>query len=284
MMRFSQITTADQLLVFLNSKRHKKYHHFTTSDALQAILSNQTWRFSPARKMNDLHEYNEKGMLVEWKKIVSACFSHGDEDNIAMWALYGIPWQKGIRITLPGASMQSWFHNLRQNKKWLDENQISSLSLHDIAYYDGYVDSGEASLLWGRGKCKAMQDKNVDIAKAERFTGYIKNSAWRQEFETRLVINFTNDFFDKSFDIPVPEYVFENLEITFGPWFDSDKNKSEYLSEILAQTNLCHNVKEKIINQSRNCFFQGKVELKRHCCQCLHTFKEKDHAGSHHIQ
>ena len=79
--RFQNILNTDELLAFLQSRRHNVYHHFTTVSTLIKIIENNSWRFSVGSKMNDQHEYNVKSAYGLRDKIYSTCFSFGDEDN-----------------------------------------------------------------------------------------------------------------------------------------------------------------------------------------------------------
>jgi len=270
-MKFSQINSADQLFSFLESKRHKFYHHFTSIKSLNAILTGRQWLLSPAQRMNDLHEYSEKGSLQKWKRIVSTCFSFGDEDNMAMWAMYGLPRDQGVKITIPGKTLREWFSTL-QDPNWQCEKNVECVSLHDIVYYDGYVGRNDSHLLWARGKCKAMKDGDTDVAKAERFTGYVKNSAWKFESETRLMIVLKEDYC-KSFFIPIPESVLTSFKICLGPMV------AEAAKQVLPK--ILKGVRSKKLRSSvsenfRSCFFQNRVHLKHICDYCAHTYKSKD--------
>ena len=270
-MKFSQINSADQLFSFLENQRHKFYHHFTTVSALNAILTQKKWLLSPAQRMNDLHECNEKGRSQRWKRLVSTCFSFGDEDNMAMWAIYGLPWEQGVRITIPGTALRQWIAAL-QDSKWQHEHQVECVSLHDMVYYDGYVDRGNADLRWARGKCKTMKDGAVDIALSERFTGYVKNSAWKQESEARLMVVLKNDSVE-NFHIPIPESVLTSFKICLGPMV------AEAAEQVLPK--ILKGVRSKKLRSSvsenfRSCFFQNRVHLKHICDYCAHTYKSKD--------
>ena len=273
-MKFSDIKTADQLLSFQKIKRHHFYHHFTKVSALNSILKGQQWLLSPATRMNDLHECTVKGDLQKWKRIVSTCFSFGDEDNMAMWAMYGLPWTQGVRITIPGRTLCQWFSAL-QDPNWQSENNVECVSLHDIVYYDGYVDHDDSHLLWSRGKCKVMKDGNTDISKSERFTGYVKNAAWKQESETRLMVVLKEDSIG-DFYIPIPETVLSRFEICLGPMVDEDSET--VLSQILNGVN-SSKLRNAISKNLQRCFFQNKLHLKSMCDYCKNQFNsENDYA------
>lgn len=223
---------------------------------------------SPAERMNDQHECMGKNDPELREKLVSASFSFGDEDNMAMWAMYGIPWEDGVRITIPRRAMEDWLEALRENRKWQDENNVENISLHDIAYYQGYVNSGKVHLRWARGKCHSMLDSGVDIAKSSRFTGYIKNFAWKQESEARLVVTLKEK--SQGLYIPVPESVLKRFKICIGPMVvgDTDGLKSKILQDVEPQS-----LYDAIYKQTEECFFRDRVNLKRPCgCEksCCH--------------
>ena len=131
-MRFNNIQNTDELLNFLENKRHSFYHHFTTVSTLEAILRSGNWRFSSGASMNDLHEYEVKSVSGIKERIFSTCFSWGDEDNMAMWAMYCIPWKDAVRISIPRKAMFTW---LKELKEFVDKSSdYESASLHDIFY------------------------------------------------------------------------------------------------------------------------------------------------------
>lgn len=271
--KFSDLSSTEEILDFLENQFHKRYHHFTTTTTLSCILETRKWRLSHASRMNDLHEYSEKGSPNLWGKIVSTCFSHGDEDNMSMWAMYCIPWENAVRITIPGIFVKRWYLELSSNTAWKAVNGIDTISLHDIAYYDGVVNSSKSRLLWARGACKVTKDgTGNDVAKMECFTGYIKNSAWRQEMESRMSLTFHDSLSEKYFDIPVPDYIFENMELTFGPWFKEEKNRK---IKSLIPIGIVSPLRERIISNTKMCFFQNKVQLRKSCDKCKYHFEEE---------
>lgn len=247
-MRFNQIDNSDMLIAFLERQatQHSFVFHYTKVDALKAILKNKTWRLGQARKMNDLHEYLVKGRGAEaLDNIYTTCFSFGDEDNIAMWSLYGKPRENAVRLRLPYEAIRDWLKDLTSSNisNNLSQEIIQSMkiSFHDICYYLGYM--GERKVLSDcplqqdicDSRCKVCPEKALlwwsqrnlhpEIVENEihglkpELIGYVKNSAWAYENETRLSI-FIPDIPispNNHIDIPVSGELLENMQVSLGP-------------------------------------------------------------------
>ena len=302
---FSELSSADGLVRFLKNHvtDHKFLYHFTTAKSLQCILRNRTWRFSSAEKMNDLHEYKVKISSSNsdvYKKIYSTCFSFGDEDNIAMWAMYGIPWEDGIRIRIPSSDLVRWRdeiysmipHGKLTDAKYDNDEIIHDVSLHDICYYRGYMGSRKVltdcpkkqkcvcndkcngcppkALLWGDNS-----NSNTSIVDSSYFEGqligYVKNSAWSYENETRLM--FTKDGRSRDYvDLPVPCYILKNMQVSIGPrsTLTIEQVKDMIVKCQQSSTN-CVSVSDISDSYYKCCGFLK--QLRRHCDKC----------GQHHV-
>lgn len=60
-------------------------------------------------KMNDLQEKN-KGSQQERKSLFEMSFAHNNE-NMAMWGLYGIPFSESLCIILPKKAINKMVNN-----------------------------------------------------------------------------------------------------------------------------------------------------------------------------
>lgn len=63
--------------------------------------------------MNDKQELTKGDMRI-WSNIYLASFSYGEEENMAMQGLYGIPTEDAVRITIPGKVMREWIRNVNR--------------------------------------------------------------------------------------------------------------------------------------------------------------------------
>ena len=186
--------------------------------------------------MNDLHEYVVKMSQLDGG--YATCFSFADEDNIAMWAMYGMPWEDGVRIRISSSDLKKWVDSIRDNMA----GELSDVSMHDICYYRGYMGSRRVltdcprfveqndvmcdpkceycppkALLWN--ECENNDTSFVDNNNQylnEKLIGYVKNSAWAQECETRLTFKKSGNM-NQYVDITVPDYILDNMHISIGP-------------------------------------------------------------------
>ena len=106
------IKDVQDLLEFsrIHGARHTKYNHYTTADRLIQIVNGQYLFLSLGKDMNDLHELT-KGSSSMWDKTYIASFAFGQSENIAMWGLYCIPWEQGVRISIDGKLMRRCNNN-----------------------------------------------------------------------------------------------------------------------------------------------------------------------------
>lgn len=208
---FCRRTTTKGLKTFLEkaAMSYDVLYHFTNFETLKYIIKGKTWKFNPLDKLNDTMESTkQKG---KWANRVSASFSHGDEDNIGMWKMYGKNdgdnvSNASICITLPQVFFRTWIKNINNTKEIQIKikdffvpsednrnnttNRKIKASMHDMVYYLGYVGNDNSQLIWentlkrmngNRGNIREIVNRN-----ASDLIGYIKNSAWEYERETRI--------------------------------------------------------------------------------------------------
>lgn len=268
---FQHISTTDELLNFLQTREHKYYHHFTTVSTLIKIIKSNKWRFSVGSKMNDQHEYDVKSAYGLRDKIYSTCFSFGDEDNMAMWAMYAIPWEDAVRISIPKKIMLEWVEKLNDIKR----PTLKNVSLHDILYIDGMIGHSRFSkFFWARGKKDALTEPDGrDISLSASFTGYLKNSAWKHEQESRLAITLPEETDQLFIDLPLPDNFFQSVRLTTGPW-TTDTEFDRQKKRILRASQPSLREKLKISQNS----FRGQIQLRRHCDLCKHEYRRNANA------
>ena len=284
-MYFSNIKNSSELKDFLvkRTSRHKFLFHYTTAEKLQCIFGNKTWRLYSAKTMNDLQEYKEKGNSSLWEKLYSTCFSFGDEDNIAMWSMYGIPWEDAVRIRLSTDVIKKWMQRFDRRLYEISDSQ-DSVVLHDICYSPGYfggrqgysdcplnkpacLPTGQKCLCpqkelhwWNQSNRQTKIVENDNCYLKEELTGYVKNSAWEHERETRLSITLSRNV-GEYIDIPLNKEMLENMQIAIGP-------RSTLKINSLKQTlsNLSEIPTSKI--RVSNSYYKDKnllPKLRRHC-------------------
>lgn len=303
-MKFSQIQDAKTLHNFLekHAQKHKFLFHFTTAKSLAAICKNRTWRFGCAAKMNDLHEFKGKTPSTNlWNTIYSTCFSFGDEDNIAMWAMYGIPWEDAVRIRVETKDIINWVKDI---KVWeitppryscehiaegLSGKRIN-VSFHDICYYQGYIDSRQVLtdcpyperwehqctercngcppkvLRWWDQKNHHTKEC-IDVCTDGSLVGFVKNSAWAHENETRLMLQIEGLSEPEYVDLPVPISLLKNVQVSIGP---RSTLTIEQVEEMMEQNLPISEVGNWTPKVSESYFHQEDYlkQLRRHCNLC----------------
>lgn len=251
-MRFCQIKNNNELKGFLerHTPDHKFLFHHTTMATLTHIFENKTWRLCNAIHMNDLQEYKEKGNAsAVCGRIYSTCFSFGDEDNIAMWSMYGVSWEDAVRIRISTDAIKKWIDTFNNKlcktsgaEHYLDiSNSQDSVVLHDICYYQGYSREKQvfSACPLGKESCYPSDDKKCLCPPKElhrwnqindkthipenkyrklqkKLIGYVKNSTWEYERETRLSITLSENK-GEYIDVPVTDDFLKSMQISIGP-------------------------------------------------------------------
>ena len=179
---YELVETTQALKAFLRRAKdsYVYLHHFTDLGALKGIIEKQQWKFTPLDRMNDKME-TEKNEGV-WENRVSASYSHGDEDNIGMWKMYGeddgkIILNAKICITLPLSFFHSWLKGIKETKEiqekikaffdveeskrnFASTNKPIKASMYDMVYYYGYKNDKNSKLIW-ENNYKKMETKSL---------------------------------------------------------------------------------------------------------------------------
>lgn len=306
MKNFSKINSVDELKRFLrgNAKKHEYLYHFTTLKTLSSILRNRTFRFSNASLMNDLHEYQKKcnTNTKYWDNIFSMCFSHGDEDSMAMWAMYGIPWENAVCIAIRAKELYDWFIGKVIKQVGYEPESHNAVkfienksSMHDICYYAGYIGTNQFyghcakakhgcqdgcqecpkhELHWDGKKIESptfveqKEENTGHVFVHEDLVGFVKNSAWEHEKETRLMLwvdDSNLNIANNKIDVELPTCFIEKMRIILGP---RNTGNLYQLDDFLSQCSLDDNVRETLLENATESYFkQGNLlsQLKRHC-------------------
>lgn len=274
-MRFNQISCVDDLISTMDrrAKEHKVLHYFTRLSVLYSIAIKQEWQFNNSSGMNDLHELiknfgpdSETNEAIQRKRerLYYSCFSFGDEDNVAMWSLYGIPWEDAVCITLKKDSIISL---LKSMDKYSVDNNVETF-FHDICYIEGLLGTSNQLLHWYDCRNQKLARNDCSFAHNINLVGYLKNSCWRYENESRLgfVLNQPNK--QGYVRIPLDKSFWNSVTITLGP---RNCHTIEEVNSTLQRNNseilFDNNIKPSFfltINYFRN--------LKRHCDRCKNEF------------
>lgn len=212
--------------------------------------------------INDQHEAHMKGSWEEWNKTYIGSFAFGSSENMAMWGLYGLPWQDAVRISISKEKMLMWVGSIDRITLF-DDGPISEynggfdVNINDIVYVGGKKGSSNLQLThYGNSITVSDTYPLYGIDTVPKMTGYIKNYAWQYENEVRVRIRLSHDTGYERISVAVPDDVINSMTITTGPYF---RWKSDDLYMTL--------VKEKRIIESG---FKNLVKYKELCDLCEH--------------
>ncbi len=68
--------------------------------------------------INDQHEALMKGSWNIWNRTYIGSFSYGSSENMAMWGLYGLPWEDAVRLEIPRVFMLNWIKSIEYVELW----------------------------------------------------------------------------------------------------------------------------------------------------------------------
>lgn len=266
MAKITDVKDIDSMIAFLKEKggNHEYYYHYTTWDSLTKIIQNKTFLLTRGNslRINDQHEAMMKGSRDEWNKIYIGSFAFGSSENMAMWGLYGLPWQDAVRLSIPKEYMNKWINSINQiqlfeNGRTVDYQGGFKISLNDIVYVGGKKGSDNL-FLTHYGKSITVSDTYplYGIDTAPEMTGFIKNYAWQYENEVRLRIRLAHDTNYEKICVSIPEDVINSITVTKGPCF---KWKNDDLNHRLIQEG-------RIIDSG----FENLVKYRDLCELCQH--------------
>lgn len=228
--RFDEIESSLELAHYLASKTktnelsEQYVSHYTSYDVASKILSNRMFHLNNPLNMNDGLEFSSDAM--DPSKLYFTSFSLENSENIAMWSMYGQPWEKGVKISIPKKKFMEWgkqiktIYNVNPDtyeailSEPISEESFSP-SISRVAYVE-WGDLGDVRVI-SCGNAKNERLKKVD---AQLLTGLIKDSAWSYEKEIRLRVDLKNKSKASRIAVAIPEDVIDSIVVTTGPRFD----------------------------------------------------------------
>ena len=226
MAKLNEVETVKDIIKYLQEKgrNHNKYYHYTTWDSLQKILQNKSFLLTRGNSMriNDQQEAQMKGARDEWNKIYIGSFSFGTSENMAMWGLYGLPWEDAVRIAIPRDKMRQWMNsiahvNLFSNNTAFPYHGTFKLSLTDVVYISEQKSTQLTHYMTNWTMPEDHPLHGIDTAK--EMTGYIKNYAWHYENEARIRVRLDQNTNFEKISISIPDDVVDSITVTTGPCF-----------------------------------------------------------------
>lgn len=242
---------------------HTWFHHFTSICGLKKILTNKQWKLSSAYSCNDLQEVGEKGIPKEWKRIFSISLSHGDEDCMGMWNTYGgKKLSQKIRITIPVKALSEWYRIIMNQPivlftdgKPLQRNPDYESSMHDIIYSFGRQLGDDSTIAWDGLKRTLKRKDGTIYNPSSSLTGYIKNSAWEYEHETRIMVKLNSNRPVDYLLVNIPDVVIQQFIITVCPFY----NPIDYKTYLKREINVTDPVVQQLIENTSISYFNGKL-------------------------
>ncbi len=232
--KFDEIKSVDRLIEYLSntadrikntSNGSKRYvYHYTNFDKAKLILNGGCWRLGSPKKMNDGLEFSFLSQ-ENHKELYYACFMYDSSESIAMWSMYGQPWNNGVMLRMPVESLKKWIKNSKEVYTISQENGMKPLavkpaSIIKVAYTNSESVSNDET---EKIICGAAENLNFhNILNISKLNGYVKDMAWSYEREVRVLVSTeTDNSYDAVF-IKIPKEILETIEIYSGPRFEGN--------------------------------------------------------------
>ncbi len=228
--RFDEIDTSVELVHYLSSRAkttelsEQYVSHYTSYDVASKILSNKMLHLNNPKNMNDGLEFSSDAM--DASKIYFTSFTLENRENIAMWSMYGQPWEKGVKLSIPKKIFMDWLKQIKEvynidpdtcmailSDPINEESFIASISR--VAYVE-WSDEGDVKTI-SCGDAKNEKLKSVDV---QLLTGLIKDAAWAYEKEIRLRVDLKERTDVDRIAVAISNEVMDSLIVTTGPRFD----------------------------------------------------------------
>ena len=255
---FEKIKEVKDLVSYLEDARRDKdfFYHYTTLDRLELILKNKTFVLSSFSEMND--RYEEVSLHADFtRNAYVGSFSRAENEVMAMWGMYSIPWEKGVRIGIPRSVFRQWIRELEYVHAFEDGKVVGKFpvqrnqkKINAVCYYDkinNRLDWSTRRIYLG----KAPGLKNP--LTIQQLNGYVKHKTWATEEEIRVLLTPQIPDLPKRIVLDIPDYMISNIRIVLGPSF----NLNDYQSRLEA-LNVPYELSE----------FTGMVKLKDICEEC----------------
>ena len=220
-----------------NAQKHNIISQYTTFEALEKILNNQTLRLTRVDLLNDVVE-NAK-MIDLWKfKVYVACFTHRKDESCFFWDKYTKRSCKGVMITFHTNCLYNLpIHPDEQClTRALNPCDATNSSINFCA--DVFYDS------WGIYDYSCLDvfyiSRQTDVQELDHFQGRIKYVEWNSESETRIRVairprsfEFASEGIKIKYHTPNNKYLYaklpfgclETMSITLSPYADDELKK-----------------------------------------------------------
>lgn len=240
-----EVNSPQNLTDYLKSEsvKHAEYHHYTTLESLEKILKYKTFIMTKgdSKKLNDLHEQDEKGEKDVWNRTYMSCFNYSEGENMAMWGLYGKPRSEAICINIP---VEAFIALANSSCKQSDKSEDIPRDEIDIFATDIFYtrcnnivkEPDPAFQVHNNKKIKFnINGMLFNYLKHKEFTGCVKSYAWNYEDEVRIIARINpekKDIYKNDYIyLNIPEECIKSFKITTGPSFTKVKKLNKLLAK-----------------------------------------------------
>lgn len=230
-------------VVLSKSLYHGTYQHYTTIDKVVAKIKTKRWYLTrlDSLSINDFHEAYKYSSREEARRTYIASFGHFGGESAAMWSLYGKNSPFACRVSLSKSVMAGWMNSIeglnfgRRGESILVNLDprtatgnkpvaVKEVCFRDVMYAsvgmeDGRDDERANALSWDFVVCRKIDKEEVrEEVLRGLYAGWIKDSEWRYEQESRLCIRLSKPIQDKAISIRIPDDVIRGMKFTLSPW------------------------------------------------------------------
>ena len=224
---------------------HGYYQHYTSLRRVLDKIAGDWWLTrSDSDRLNDQQETVKFGKKSVARRMYQTSFCHGANEDAAMWGLYQRCNPLAIRITIPGKTMERWINDVQVNpdmdreerQAHLDyigiQSGVKVVAFGDLVYasvtdpdvsHDRHDIPRSGQIHWDDAACNVKEDLQKGI-KCDWATSLVKDSEWRHERESRLIVQFAEMLptCPDAVKIAIPKYVIEDMRFTYSPWLKRD--------------------------------------------------------------
>ena len=228
---FSDLSTVEEIREYLETKGpgHTFFFQYTTLNALRGMLKSRKLYLARMDKLNDALEC--RSAEERKKRVYIASFSFGIAESMAMWSMYGAPYQQGARLTIPKRAITGTLKDFAKHPVLYSTetgNEIpfggsATLKMMDVVY------AHSGSLEHRREKLLRKQGNLVSDAKDDPVLAFcMKNEIWLAENETRMILELEEKLPDNIEKVAIDfGHAVDNLEITGSPCLSLAELKQE---------------------------------------------------------
>lgn len=245
---FTKVSTLSAALKIANEATflHRRFQHYTSVPSLVSmILGESMWLTrGDSISLDDSQESKKFGSRQEWGRTYIGCFSHFGGESAAMWRLYCKPNAFAIRVSASCERFIDWINELQKIESFevakmnrgYKGNQVSrvdreSVCFQDLVYLsvkgDQPREKTRANQMYWFGE-RSEIDKNLSAERRDPVvTGFVKDSEWGFESESRLLIKIKNNGSQScskvhKIKVPLGTELIRDMSFTFSPWANDD--------------------------------------------------------------